>query len=145
MRHTARVQFKQATSKLLALQLCYTQNKMQHFLTFILDINRERELLDVNWSQMEWKWFFRILIILNLNKDADRSISFCHLNRRNRAKILKSRNSDSGVGTRITCMENLQQGKILRNLGEKKVTAEDIQSRGIWGVFLKSSCPWSHQ
>lgn len=108
---------------------------MQHFLTFILDINRERELLDINWSWMEGKWFFRISIILNLNKDADRSISFYHLNRRNRAKILKSHNSDSDVGTRITCMEKLQQGKILQNLGEKKLTAEDMQSRDIWGFF----------
>lgn len=108
---------------------------MQHFLTFILDINRERELLDINWSWMEGKWFFRISIILNLNKDADRSISFYHLNRRNRAKILKSHNSDSDIGTRITCMEKLQQGKILKNLGEKKLTAEDMQSRDIWGFF----------
>lgn len=53
--------------------------------------------------------FFLILIILNLNKDADRSISFYHLHRRNRAKILKSHNSDSDVGTCIICMENLQQ------------------------------------
>lgn len=30
-------------------------------------------------------------------------------------------------------MENLQQWKILKNLGEKKVTAEDMQSREIWG------------
>lgn len=108
---------------------------MQHFLTFILDINRERELLDINWSWMEGKWFFRISIILNLNKDVDRSISFYHLNRRNRAKILKSHNSDSDIGTRITCMEKLQQGKILKNLGEKKLTAEDMQSRDIWGFF----------
>lgn len=30
-------------------------------------------------------------------------------------------------------MENLQQGKILKNLAEKKGTAEDMQSREIWG------------
>lgn len=31
MRHTARVQFKQTWSKLTALQLCWIQNKLQHF------------------------------------------------------------------------------------------------------------------
>lgn len=89
---------------------------------------------------MEGKQFFRILIILNPNKDADRHISFYHLSRRNRAKAVKSHNSDSDVRMKNlqgemlkTYIENLQ-GEMLKNLGGKKESAKDMQSREIWGL-----------
>lgn len=72
-----------------------------------------------------------MLIILNLNKDADRSVSFYHLNKRNRAKAVKSRNSDGDVRTHTICVGNLHQGEMLKNLGGKKVTAKDMKSRKI--------------
>lgn len=75
-----------------------------------------------------------MLIILNLNKDADRPVSFYHLNKRNRAKAVKSHNSDGDVRTHIIYIENLHQGEMLKNLGGKKVTAKDMKLRKIWGL-----------
>ena len=63
-----------------------------------------------------------------------RSISFYHLSRRNRAKTIKSCNSDGNIRTHITHVENLQQGEMLKNLGMKKVIAKDMRSREIWSL-----------